>query len=146
MASSLRTGRDALPGGYDRFSERSRSRGDIYGEQRGKEYGRGIISDAKSSNTRGETRKEEPESEMHGKGQGGGGYGGDRGSGGGGGGFRDRGNESRGEGGYRDRGGQRDRGGERGYGGGGGGFSGGAKVSTVSEGQTSNMLSNHFRF
>jgi hypothetical protein len=47
MASTLSTRRDALPGGYNRFSERSRSRGDIFGEQRGKEYGRGRISDAK---------------------------------------------------------------------------------------------------
>ena len=144
--TTIRSGRETLPGGYDRYAERSRSRGDLCGEQRGKEYGRCGISDAKSGNTRGDARREEPEGEMHGgKGQyGGGGYGG--------GGFRDRGNESRGGdgGGYRDRGGQRDRGGERGYGGGGGGggYAGGSgpKVSTVAEGQSSNMLSNHFRF
>ena len=136
MTSTMRAGRDVLPGGYDRHADRSRSRGDLCGEQRGKEYGRGGISDAKASNTRGDSRREEPESEMHGTGHqgGGGGYGGDRGYGGGGGGFRDRGGDNRGDGGYRDRGGQRDRGGDRGYGGGGGFAGSGPKVSTVSEG------------
>ena len=78
--------------------------------------------------------------------RGGGGYGGggDRGYGGGSG-YRDRGERGEG-GGYRDRGGQHDRGGDRGYGGGGGFQNTGPKVSTVSEGQNTNMLSNHFRF
>ncbi len=138
MATSSRAGRDSLPGGLDRYTERSRSRGDLISD-RGTDYGRGGNSsrfeDKQKDNTRGDSRRgEEPEKEMHGKGnQGGGGYGGDRGYGGGGG-YRDRGDRN--EGGYRDRGGQRDRGGDRGYGGGGGGgfHSGGPKVSTVAEG------------
>lgn len=135
MATCARIGRDSPPGGLNRYLDRSRSRGDLI--ERGRDYGRGDRSnkfeDKERDNTRGDTRRgEDPEKEMHGKGQGGGG--GDRGYGGGGG-YRDRGDRN--EGGYRDRGGQRDRGGDRGYGGGGGsGFHGssGPKVSTVSEG------------
>ena len=136
--TSSRAGRDSLPGGLDKYTERSRSRGDLNVE-RGRDYGRSTNSskfeDKERGNTRGDTTKGvEPEKEMHGgsnKG-GGGGYGGDRGFGGGGG-YRDRGD--RGEGGYRDRGGQRDRGGDRGYGGGGGFQNRGPQVSNVNEGQ-----------
>ena len=138
--TSSRAGRDSLPGGLDKYTERSRSRGDLNVE-RGRDYGRSTNSskfeDKERGNTRGDTTKGvEPEKEMHGGsnkgGGGGGGYGGDRGFGGGGG-YRDRGD--RGEGGYRDRGGQRDRGGDRGYGGGGGFQNRGPQVSTVNEGQ-----------
>jgi len=153
MSALAERGRDHLPGGLDRYNERSRSRGDLYAE-RGREYGRGCASsnniDERDRRIRGDGHpvKAEPESEMHGGkghhggggyGGGHGGYGGDRGGGRGG---RD---DRHDGGGYRDRGGQRDRGGDRG-GFGGGGFGGGPKVSTVSEGQQSNLLSNHFRF
>ena len=150
MATSSRAGRDSLPGGLDRYTERSRSRGDLNIE-RGRDYGRSTNSskfdDKQKDNTRGDTSMGvEPEKEMHGgQNRGGSGYGGggDRGYGGGGG-YRDRG--ERGEGGYRDRGGQRDRGGDRGYGGGGGFQNSGPKVSTVAEGANTQMLSNHFKF
>ena len=143
MSTVSRAARDSLPGGLNRYTERSRSRGDII-EDRGRNYGRrgensSRFQNREKDNTRGDTRRgEEPEKEMQGgKGQhGGGGYGGDRGYGGGGG-YRDRGDRN--DGGYRDRGGHRDRGGDRGYGGGGGGgfHNSGAKVSTVNEGQNS---------
>ena len=131
--TSSRAGRDSLPGGLDKYTERSRSRGDLNVE-RGRDYGRSTNSskfeDKERGNTRGDTTKGvEPEKEMHGGSNKGGGSGGF----GGGGGYRDRGD--RGEGGYRDRGGQRDRGGDRGYGGGGGFQNRGPQVSTVNEGQ-----------
>ena len=100
-------------GGYDRYHERSRSRGQVI-EPRGEKYGREII--------RGDKPTAGPDQDMHGGGRGGGGY-------------RDRPSDSRGgdrDGGYRDRGpggGGRGgdfrggRGGDRGgYGGGAGGF------------------------
>ena len=70
MATTQRTGRDSLPGGLDRFTERSRSRGDLNIE-RGRDYGRSTNSskfdDKQKDNTRGDTSKGvEPEKEMHG--------------------------------------------------------------------------------
>lgn len=124
-------GRDV--GGYDRFHDRSRSRGHVI-EPRGEKYGR--------ENIRGDKPNAGPDQDMH--------------RGGGGGGYRDRPSDSRGgdRDGYRDRpqgGGGRGgdfRGGRGGYGGGGaGGFQqSGPKVATVAEGQTSNLHSNHFKF
>jgi hypothetical protein len=78
MATSQRTGRDSLPGGLDRYTERSRSRGDLNIE-RGRDYGRSTnlskqselnsskFDDKQKDNTRGDTSKGvEPEKEMHG--------------------------------------------------------------------------------
>ena len=129
----------SIPKNYD---GRSRSRDEV--PDRGEQYGRGS-----KDNTRGDRQeKGDTVTEMHGgKHQGGGG--GYNGGYGGRGGYGERDSrEGGGGGGYRDRGGQRDRGGDfgRGRGGPGGGFGGGAKTSTVNEGQTAVMQSNHFRF
>ena len=127
-----------MPGGYDRFHERSRSRGEIR-EPRAERYGRVVLKDEKG--IRREEKQEGGEmKDMHGGRQGGGrqggggGYGGDRHEGGGGGGYRDR-----GAGGGRgfDQG---SRGGRGGAGaGGGGGFGGGMKVSNYQEGSTNQL-------
>ena len=69
MATSYRVGRDLLPGGLDRYTERSRSRGDLNVE-RGRDYGRSAnlkFEDKQKDNTRGDaTRGVEPEKEMYG--------------------------------------------------------------------------------
>ena len=112
MSAIIERGRDSMPGGLDRYNDRSRSRGDLYAE-RGREYGRGGASsnnlDDRDKRTRGEdqSRKGEPESEMHGgKGHhGGGGYGGHGGFGGDRGGGRGGRDDRQDGGGYRDRGG-----------------------------------------
>lgn len=91
---------ERMPGGYDHFHERSRSRGEIL-ESRGERYGRVNIKDERGA--RREEKNEGGEMKDHyGGRQGGGGYGGDRGDrgdrheGGGGGGYRDRGQGGRG--------------------------------------------------
>lgn len=134
--TEVASGRGRDIGGYDNYHDRSRSRGQLI-EPRGERYGRETI--------RGDKPTAGPDQEMHR---------------GGGGGYRDRPSDSRGgdrDGGYRDRGpGGGGRGGDRGgdfrggrggySGGGAGGFQQGPKVATVSEGQTSNLHSNHFKF
>lgn len=137
-----------MPGGYDKFHQRSRSRG-TENEGRGGNYGRANIKE-EPKNIRREEKTEggEMKDHMGGGGRQGGyrqseGYGGDR-RGGDGGGYRDRGSGGgRGD----DRGGYRGgRGGGAGYGGGGGFGDGGSKMASVAEGQTSQLQSNHFRF
>ena len=108
-AAVAHRGRDAMPGGYDSYAARSRSRGEELRESyRGENYGR------HRDNHRGDTKDTVtggagPDQDMHSKGghggHGGGGFGGQ-------GGFRQR--DDREGGGYRDRGGFRDRGGGRG--------------------------------
>jgi hypothetical protein len=139
--TEVRVGRAELPGGYDRFNDRSRSRGEVL-ERRG-DYGRAGLKEEDRRIRRDEKTEGGEMNEMHSR-QGqrdGGGYR-DRESGGGDG-YRDRGYG--GGRGYDDRGRGGGRGGGAGYGGG-GGFGGGSKVANVQEGQTSNLLSNHFRF
>lgn len=68
--ASERVSRSAMPGGYDRYHERSRSRGEIV-EPRGERYGRPALKDE-----RGVRREEKHEGgemkDMHGGRQGGG--------------------------------------------------------------------------
>lgn len=122
-------GRMPMPGGYDSYAARSRSRGEeLIESYRGENYGR--QRDNHRGNDRGDTVTggAGPDQDMHGKG-GHGGHGGGFGGQGGQGGFRQR--DDREGGGYRDRGGYRGGGGgDRQHGGGGrGGFGGGPKVS-----------------
>lgn len=71
MSTVSRAARDSLPGGLNRYTERSRSRGDII-EDRGRNYGRrgensSRFQNREKDNTRGDTRRgEEPEKEMPG--------------------------------------------------------------------------------
>ena len=73
MSTLSRVGRDSLPGGLSKYTERSRSRGDLI-EDRGRVYGRGDNSsrfeNQEKNNTRGDNRRgEEPEKEMKGSGK-----------------------------------------------------------------------------
>jgi hypothetical protein len=143
-----RFSRSEMPGGYDKFHDRSRSRGEVL-EPRGERYGR-RATDINIKDERGVRREDKQEGgsmkDMHGGRHGGGGYGGDRfdrHEGGGGGGYRDRG--AGGGRGFEDRGGQRGGRGGAAFGGG-GGFGGGSSVAIIQPGQTSMLQSNHFRF
>ena len=128
---------------FDKYYARSRSRGDLMDEKRGQEYGRG---DQRIIRKEDDPSKQLPEQEMMGSGGGRGGpregygYGGASYGGGGGSGYRDRGGA--GQRGGDDRGGR----GGAGYGGGGGQFARAPKTSTVTEGNTCSLISNHFRF
>jgi hypothetical protein len=68
MATSSTAGRVSLPGGLDRYTERSRSRGE-FNVERGRDYGRSTnpskFEDKEKDNTRGDrTKVVKPEKEM----------------------------------------------------------------------------------
>lgn len=138
--------------GYDKYHDRSSSRGVLLQDNRGERYGRAnediTRGGREDRHIRGDKKDGAgPETEMHG----GGGHRGYRDDGGysgrhegGGGGYRDRGAGGRGFDQHGGRGGG-GRGGGAGYGGG-GGFGGGSRVASVAEGQVSQLHSNHFRF